>query len=177
MDFFALAAERESCREYSSQPVELEKLTRCVEAAQMAPSACNSQPWHFTIVTGDKAKKLAKLVQGGGFNRFADQCSAFIVVNEEPAKLNPKLSGLVEQQKYASIDIGLATAHLCFAATSQGLSTCILGWFQESDIQELLDIPASKRIRLVITVGYAAPPHTPRKKIRKPLEELVTYAE
>ena len=177
MTFLEMASARERCRDYLEKPVERDKLEQCIQAARLAPSACNSQPWHFTIVTGDKAKKLAKLVQGGGFNRFADQCSAFIVVNEEPAKLNPKLSGLVEQQKYASIDIGLATAHLCFAATSQGLSTCILGWFQESDIQELLDIPASKRIRLVITVGYAAPPHTPRKKIRKPLEELVTYAE
>ena len=79
-----------------------------------------------------------------------------------------------KSQDFAAIDLGLATAHLCLAATEQGLSTCILGWLNEAKLKELLGIPASKRVRLVIAVGYAAA-DTLRPKQRKPLEDLVRY--
>lgn len=176
MDFFELARRRESCREYAAKPVEREKLERMVAAARLAPSACNSQPWHFTVVLGERAHKVAKLVQGAGFNRFAEGCPAFIVINEEPATLSARLGGAVKSQEYAPIDIGLATAHLCFAATGQGLSTCIMGWFQEKKLKALLEIPEKKRVRLVVAVGYATQ-DKPREKARKPLEEIADYLD
>ncbi len=176
MDFFTLSETRQSCRNYDTRPVELEKLARCIQAARLAPSACNSQPWHFTVVTRpDLAKQVAKLVQGAGFNRFAERCPAFIAVTEEAANLSARLGGLVKRQEYAQIDIGLATAHLCFAAAEQGLSTCIMGWFQEKAIKKLLGIPANKRLRLVVAVGYAAPDDPLRPKTRKPIEQIATY--
>ena len=81
MDFMELALRRESCRDFSEKPVEKEKLEAVMQAARLAPSACNSQPWSFTAVTGARtAKAVAKCLQGMGMNKFTDRCPAFIVV-------------------------------------------------------------------------------------------------
>jgi nitroreductase len=174
-NFFDLIAKRESCRDYSDKPVETEKLRKCIEAARLAPSACNSQPWSFTVVNNsERSPKVAKCLQGMGMNKFTDKCPAFIVVTEESATLSAKLGGKVKNQEYAQIDIGLATAHLCLAATELGLSTCIMGWFSEPNLKELLAIPKGKRIRLVISAGYAASDKL-REKNRKSLEDIATF--
>lgn len=174
-NFFDLIAKRESCRDYSDKPVEPEKLRKCIEAARVAPSACNSQPWHFTVVNNSElSPKTAKCLQGMGMNKFTDKCPAFIVVTEENATLSAKLGGKVKNQEYAPIDIGLATAHLCLAATELGLSTCIMGWFSEPNLKDLLGISKAKRIRLVISVGYAANDKR-REKNRKSLDDIATF--
>ena len=130
--FFELIAKRESCRNYSEKEVEREKLERCIEAARLAPSACNSQPWSFTVVNSPElAPQVPSCLQEMGMNKFTDKCPAFIIIAEEKATLSARLGGKVKDQKYAPIDIGLATAQLCLAATQQGLSTCIMGWFNE----------------------------------------------
>ena len=157
--------------------MEPEKLRRCLEAARLAPSACNSQPWHFTVVTEPAlVKALVPCAQGGGMNRFASQVPAFVVVTEGQANLTASLGGKLKDQQYAQVDIGLATAHFCLAATAQGLSTCILGWFDESKLKALLDIPKSKRVRLVLCVGYAQTDEV-RPKKRKALEEIVNFRD
>ena len=173
--FFELISKRQSCRSYSGQKVEREKLEKCIDAARLAPSACNSQPWSFTAVSSDElAPKVAKCLQEMGMNKFTDACPAFIIITEETATLSARLGGKVKNQEYAPIDIGLATAQLCLAATEQGLSTCIIGWFNESALKDLLGIPKAKRIRLVIAVGYAAEEEL-RQKNRKKLEDITRF--
>ncbi len=174
-DFMRLALSRESCRDYSEKPVEREKLVRCLEAARIAPSACNSQPWRFTVVTDPEVlPRLAACVQDAGMNKFASRCPALVVVTEEKANLSAKLGGLVKDQQYAQIDVGLAAAHFCLEAADQGLSTCILGWFSEKRIKDLLALPERARVRLVLCVGYAAREGL-REKKRKSLEEIVRF--
>ena len=107
-------------------------------------------------------------------NKFTDKTQAFIVISEEKATLSAKIAGFVASQSYAQIDIGIATSHICHAATEQGLSTCILGWFDEKKLIELLNLPNNKRIRLVIAVGYAESDELRTKK-RKDLDEIMTY--
>lgn len=173
--FFELIAKRESCRNYSDKKVEREKLEKCIDAARLAPSACNSQPWSFTVV--DRAElvpQVAKCLQEMGMNKFTDECPVFIIIAEEKATLTARLGGKVKNQKYAPIDIGLATAQLCLAATQQELSTCIMGWFNEAKLKELLDIDKEKRIRLVIAIGYAAKEEL-REKNRKKLEDIARF--
>jgi nitroreductase len=173
--FFELIAKRESCRNYLSTPVEQAKLEKCIEAARLAPSACNSQPWSFTAVSSvELAPKVAKCLQEMGMNKFTDACPAFIIITEEKATLSAKLGGKVKDQNYAPIDIGLATAQLCLQATEQGLGTCIIGWFDEQRLKDLLGIPKEKRIRLVISIGYPADKE-PREKRRKNIEDIVRY--
>ncbi|MCI2160818.1 MAG: nitroreductase family protein, partial [Oscillospiraceae bacterium] len=60
-DFYQLASERHSCRTYEEKAVEKEKILKCLEAARMAPSGCNSQPWRFVVVTNPETlQKLSK---------------------------------------------------------------------------------------------------------------------
>lgn len=173
MDFFELIAARESCRSYAQRKVEPEKLQACLEAARIAPSACNSQPWGYTLVTKPELlPQVAKALQDLGMNKFTDQVPAFFVVTEEKANLTATVGSRVKSQEFASIDIGLSVSYLTLAATAQGLSTCIIGWFDEKKLKELLDIPAAKRIRLVIAVGYGAV-EKPRPKKRKEMQEIL----
>ena len=176
-DYFELIERRESCRSFSDRPVEREKLERCISAARIAPSACNSQPWRYLVVTNPElCEKLRPCVQGLGMNRFADQCRAFVVVVEEPANLSERVAKVIKQQHFAPVDIGLSVSQLCYAATEQGLSTCILGWLNEGQIKKLFSLGAEEHVQLVICVGYAAPGEL-RKKVRKPEEKTVSYYE
>lgn len=176
-NFLELAGRRQSCRAFSDKPVEKEALLSLAEAARLSPSACNSQPWSLTAVTGEKARaQVAACVQMFGLNRFAEGCPAFLVVAEEKAKLIPRLAETVPSQHFAALDIGLAAAHICLQAADIGLGTCILGMFDEDRLREALDIPADKAIRLVIAVGYPAD-ETVRPKVRRALPDIVRFAE
>lgn len=175
MEFFDVLSRRESCRSYTDTPVMDDELMRCLEAARMAPSACNSQPWSFIAVrTGDQLQALAKCASGGGMNRFAAQCPCIVAVVEEKGNLTARIGAKRKDQDYASMDIGIAAAHFCLAATAQGLSTCILGWFDEPGVKALLDIPTQKRVRLLLCLGYATQQDI-RVKSRKPMDEIVRF--
>ncbi|MPN10614.1 hypothetical protein SDC9_157909 [bioreactor metagenome] len=174
MDFMSLVRQRESCRNFSEKIPTHQELENLIEAARLSPSACNSQPWSFVVVTGVKAKEVAKCTQSLSMNKFTENCPSFILVCEEKATLMAKLGGVVKDQQYAPIDIGLATAHICYQATAQGMGTCILGWFDEKKVIETLSLPKNKRIRLIIAAGFAKDDHLRQKK-RKNLEEIVTY--
>ena len=175
-DFMTLVQARYSCRDYDpAKPVEHEKLIQCLEAARLAPSACNSQPWHFTVVESrEMILKTAKCLQESGMNQFADNAGALIVINEEPAILKAVIAAKMDSQSYAQIDIGIAAAHICYEAASLGLNTCILGWLNEDRIKQLLNIPAEKTVRLVIAVGYAREEKHYNKK-RRPMEEICDF--
>ena len=141
-----------------------------LEAAQLAPSACNGQPYHFTVCRGNAAKEVAKATTGLGMNKFAVQAPVLIVVSEKPYVKSAAMGAKVKGNDYRSMDIGIAVAYLTAEATAQGLSTCILGWLDDEKIRTIcgLDQP----VRLVITVGYAKD-ETIRPKKRKEFAELV----
>ena len=175
MNFLEIAQTRQSCRAYDeSRAVEPEKLTAVLEAARLAPSACNGQPYHFTVCRGETAKAVAAAVTGMGMNKFASQAPVLIVVSEMPYVKSAALGARVKNNDYRSIDIGIAAAYLTAEAAAQGLSTCILGWLDDKRIREIcgLDQP----VRLVITLGYAKEGDAPREKKRKSLTELVSEA-
>ena len=173
MNFMEIAKLRQSCRSYDeTKDVENEKLEAVLEAARIAPSACNGQPYHFTVCRGEKAKEVAKATQGMGMNKFASQAPVLIVVSEEPYIKSAALGAKVKGNDYRSIDIGIATAYLTAEATAQGISTCILGWLDDEKIRKICDF--SHPVRLVITLGYAKETDVLREKKRKPLDELVT---
>lgn len=176
-EFLDLLNRRQSCRKYLNKPVEKEKLIRCIEAARVAPSACNSQPWHFIVVNNNElVPKVAECLRDKVMNKFTSECSAFIVVVEESGNLTSRAGALMKQQDYRSVDLGIATEHICLAATQQNLGTCILGWFNEKELKRLLNIGKLKRIRLVVAVGYPESMDI-RKKIRKSINEISTFIE
>ena len=174
MDFFELIEKRQSCRGYEEREVELEKLEMVLKAAQLSPSACNGQPYHFTICRGEKAQQVAKATQGMGMNKFATQAPVLIVISEEPYVKTAALGAKLKHNDYRSMDIGIAAAYLTSAATEVGLSTCILGWLEDEKIREICNLQG--QVRLVITLGYPKN-NTIREKKRKDLTELVSYCE
>ena len=172
MNFMEIANTRQSCRAYDeARIVEREKLDAILTAAQLAPSACNGQPSHFTVCKGDLAKEVAKNTQGMGMNKFASQAPVLIVISEMPYVKSAAMGAKVKNNDYRSIDIGITTAYLTAEAAAQGLGTCILGWFDDDKIRKLCGIEYP--VRLVITVGYPKD-DTIRPKKRKDLTELVT---
>ena len=176
MNFTEIANARQSCRAYdNTRPVETEKLNAILEAARLSPSACNGQPYHFTVCRGETAKEVALACRGLGMNKFAVDAPILIVVSEKPYVKSAAMGARVKNNDYRSIDIGIATAYLTAEAAAQGLSTCILGWFDNDKLTQLCDLDAPAR--LVITLGYAAEGDKLRKKVRKDLSELVSYKE
>lgn len=174
MDFLELAKTRQSCRAYDkARPVEPDKLRACLEAARLSPSACNSQPYHFTVATGVIEEQVGACTRGMGMNAFTENVPVFVVITEEAYNLTAGAGSWYKGLDYRSTDIGIAAAYFTAEATTQGLSTCILGWFNEKKLQTLLNL--RNRIRLVIAVGYAIPNDPLRAKKRKTLEELTTW--
>ena len=175
MNFMDIAKARQSCRSYDeTRAVEPEKLAAVLEAGRIAPSACNGQPYHFTVCTGDTAKDVALLTRGSmGMNKFAVQAPVMIVISEAPYVKSAALGAKIKNNDYRSIDIGITTAYLTAEAAAQGLSTCILGWFDDEKLRALCGIDSP--IRLVITLGYASAEDKLREKKRKSMDELVTY--
>ena len=173
MNFTEIALHRQSCRSYDeTRAVEEEKLNAILAAACLAPSACNSQPYHFTVCQGQTAQEVAAATQGMGMNKFSSQAPVLIVISEADYNKTAALGAKVKGNDYRSIDIGITTAYLTAEATAQGLSTCILGWLDDEKIRKICGI--DQPVRLVITLGYAKDDPIRNKK-RKELTKLVTY--
>ena len=173
MNFYEIATARQSCRNYNKEKmVEEHKLNAILEAARLAPSACNGQPYQLTVCTGEVAKKVAKATMGMGLNKFAADAPVLIVISEQPYVKSAALGSKLKGNDYRSIDIGIVSAYITAEATAQGLSSCILGWLDDEKIREICSLDS--KARLVITLGYATDDDTLRQKKRKDLDKLVT---
>ena len=170
MNFLELITKRQSCRSYEDREVEQEKLDAVLEAARLAPSACNGQPYHITVCKGEAAKQVAKATQSMGMNKFSSQAPVLLVISEQPYVKSAALGAKVKGNDYRSIDIGIVAAYMSAAATEVGLSTCILGWLEDDVIRNICGLKYP--VRLVITLGYGK--ELLRKKNRKDLNELVS---
>ena len=175
MNFMEIAQNRQSCRSYDeARPVEREKLDTILEAVRLAPSACNGQPYHLTVCSGQTAKNVELATRGmGGLNKFAVQAPIAIVISERPYVKTAALGAKLKHNDYRSIDIGIAAAYLTAEATAQGLSTCILGWLDDEKLRVItgIDSPA----RLVVLVGYPKDGENLRKKVRRNLDDVVAW--
>lgn len=174
MNFREIAENRQSCRNYNGErAVEQEKIEEILYSARLAPSACNGQPYHITVCTGDKALEVAKATTGMGMNKFAFKAPVMLVISEEPYVKTAAVGAKVKNNDYRSIDIGILSAYITAEATDRGLATCILGWFDDKKIREICGLNAA--VRLVITLGYAAEDDKLREKKRKTKDELISY--
>ena len=178
MKFIELVNKRQSDRKYSNKNVEKEKIERCLEAAILAPSASNSQPWSFIVITDSVLKnKVAEKTFGPAklFNKFVPQAPVSVVIVMEKPKIITELGGRVKKKEYPLMDVGITAEHFCLQAAEEGLGTCMLGWFDERSIKELLHVPENKTIPLLITLGYTPDDYLTRKKIRKQFNKVVRW--
>lgn len=175
-DFVDLVLKRQSCRNYDGKPIDDEVLNKCFDTARLAPSACNSQPWHFIVARGEKMKELAKAAQIIGANKFADKASALIAISiDKEPKVMPALEARWGRSRFSHVDVGIVAAYLTLQAAELGLGTCILGAFEEDDANKILDVPADQSVCVIIAIGHPVDDNI-RAKSRKTLDETVKFA-
>jgi nitroreductase len=178
MNFHELVRNRQSVRRYSPKPIENELVLKCLEAGRLAPSASNSQPWHFIIINEPELlNKVAEATTNKGLpiNNFAKQAPVLIVIVIERPPFITRMAGNIKNKDFEWTDLGIAAEHFCLQATELGLGTCMIGWFDEKKIIELLSVPKNKRVGLVITLGYAVENYKQRQKIRKVPSKIISY--
>ncbi len=174
MDFQELVLKRQSTRKYLPDNVDKKLIDKCIEAARLAPSACNSQPWHFVVVDDrEKIRIMGEAAAGLGMNGFAAGVPVIVAVVLEKMNFTAKVGSMLKNKDYCMLDLGIAVEHFCLQAAEDGLGTCILGWFDERKVAKLLGVPKGKRIPLLITAGY--PDCDIRKKVRKTTEEISSW--
>jgi nitroreductase len=166
MDLYEAIKWRYSARSYLNKPVEQEKLDRILDAARLAPSGSNRQPWKFVLVRDAEMRK-----------NLVSACSSQEFVGQAPIVI--AAVGLVPDRIMSCgvpgdpVDVAIALEHVALAATAEGLGTCWIGAFHQEKVRALLGIPASVKVIEVMTVGY--PADHPQSKTRKPIRELVCY--
>ncbi len=176
--FLELVNQRQSVRSYSNRSVEKEKLEKCLEAARLAPSACNSQPWHYIVVDDAGLKqKIARETTDPvtRMNRFADEAPILVVIILEKPKIITQIGEVIKNKEYPLIDLGVTAEHFCLQAAELGMGTCMMGWFNQKPIQKLLNIPRNKNIGLIISLGYPSEGYKQRQKVRKKKDEIISF--
>jgi nitroreductase len=174
-DFLNICKQMQSCRSFSDQPVEHDKLVQCVEAGRLTHSGCNAQPWSFVVVeTPEMVAQIAQCGQQLKLNAWLSSTKAFIIILEEHAVLLPAISCFLDSQYFAKGDLGAAAAYVCLEAAAQGLGSCNIGVYDRKRICELLNIPVEKQFGAVIALGYPSNT-TIRAKNRKAFEDIVRF--
>lgn len=157
MALLDLLKHRKSVRDFLDRPVEREKITMCLEAARLAPSACNSQPWKFIVVDDRQLKnRLCAAALSGiySMNSFCKMAPVIVVIISEKSRFLARIGGMFRGTKYYLIDIGIAGEHFILQAEDLGLGTCWVGWFNERAVKSILNIPQHKKIDILIALGY-----------------------
>lgn len=180
MEVFEAIRTRRSIRVYEDRPVEEDKLRIVLEAARLAPSAGNRQPWRFIIVTDPKVKEEIKLAKERRISPSPENASKRPF--KSPIETAPVLvvgcampSESFPGTDFWKIDVSIALQNLVLAAWEQGLGTCWIGVFhEEEEVKKILGLPEGARVVAMVTLGYPAEKKEPVKD-RKPLGEIVRY--
>jgi len=175
--FQKLVLERRSIRSFSDTPVDREKIAACLEAARLAPSADNAQPWRFLVIDDPAVKsRFSKEVFSGIYfvTRFAAKAPVLILMMARLDFVAHKLAKQIQDIRFQFLDIGIAGEHIVLQAQELGLGTCWIGWFHTRKARKFFRIPERYKIMSLLALGYAAKkPENPKK--RKSLEEIVSF--
>jgi len=168
--------DRRSIRQYEDRPVDDRQIRTLLEAARLAPSGSNMQPWHFMVVRSPEAKK--RIVEACHNQPWMRRAPILIVAVADPGSPFAGPAGPTVHEtspdrdvKRAIRDTAIATEHLVLQAIDLGLSTCWVAWFEQDRIRPGLGIPEDKYVVAVIVLGYGR--ETPPPRPRKPLTEFV----
>jgi nitroreductase len=168
MNYYDLIAQRRSIRRYRPDPIPDEVLGRILEAARIAPSACNIQPWHFYVVRD--AELRGRMFSEASRMPWAAVAPAIVVACSIPARA--WVRGY-DGKSHADIDVAIAMEHLVLAATAEGLGSCWICAFDPRVVRDALALPAELEPVAITPLGYAVEEAAARP--RKALEEIVTF--
>jgi nitroreductase len=168
---------RRSTRLYLDRQVEREKINKCLQAARLAPSAVNTQPWKYVVVDDRHIRdRLVKAAFRGvfSFNQWSAEVPVFIVAVIDAHDLMSRAIVLRDALR-PMVDIGIATEHLVLQADELGLGTCWMGGFDEKGVKSTLNIPRNKKVAAIIALGYPDSQEVKRKQERRELEEMSSF--
>ncbi len=154
MEFMEVIAKRRSIRKYKPDPVPEEKLQKLYEALRLAPSGGNRQNYSFIfVIDAEKRKRIATEAEIQGF--LAEAPVLMVAVCDPGNEFN----------------VAIAVDHMILSATNEGLGTCWVGWFEQEPVKQILGIPDSKVVVILVPIGF--PDENPGPRPRKPLEQLI----
>ncbi len=159
---------RRSIRKFRETPVPENLLKEVLNAARLAPSADNAQPWKIIVVRDEQMKQ--KVTQACNGQKFLVQAPIVLVVCGIPEDAFQTVGGYMSSHV---IDASIALDHVTLAAHSLGLGTCWVAWFKEEKVKDILGIPEDVRVVALSPLGY--PDESPERPSRKNLEELIAY--
>jgi nitroreductase len=174
--FQQLVRGRRSVRRYLDRPVEREKVLACLEAARLAPSAENVQPWRFLVIDDpDIRERFAAAAFSGiyKFSRFAAKAPVIILILARPDLLANRVGKHLRKVTFYLVDVGIAGGQLSLQAEELGLGTCWIGWFNGRNTRKFFRIPRRYKIVCLMTLGYYE--KKPREKPRKSLTEIIWF--
>jgi len=177
MKFIDLVKKRVSVRKYLNRPIPRQALLDCVEAARLAPSACNAQPWRFIIIDDKETiKKITLDVCHGvySFNNFIAESAALVIALSDKEGFLRKAAGVMKGTNYYLIDIGIACEHIALQAQELGIGSCWIGWFDERRLKKTLKISKSSKVDVILALGYYDP-QLINPKPRKLPEEVAFF--
>ena len=169
---------RRSIRRYLDKPVERDKIMLCLEAARLAPSASNSQPWKFIVVDDRQLKdRLCRAAFSGIYSvmSFARKAPVIVAVVSERSKFLTWVGSMIGGTKYYLIDLGIAGEHFVLQAEELGLGTCWIGLFDKRAVKSTLNVPQDKEINILIAVGYPDRKKLGRRHKREPMEKISAF--
>ncbi len=178
MALLDLIKQRKSVRDFLDKPVEREKIMTCLEAARLAPSESNSQPWRFIVVDDKELKnRLCDAAFGGLYfiNTFCKTAPVIVVVISEKSKFLARIGGMFRGIKFYLIDIGITCEHFVLEAEELGLGTCWIGWFNERGVKSVLSIPQNKKIDILIALGYYDRAKLGPEHGREPMDKIASF--
>lgn len=171
----SLILARSSVRHYDARAVPDAHILSVMEAARLAPSASNSQPWRFVVMKDSEARvRLSRACFSGIFSctRFASAAPVIIALCAERASLTEWAKSLKDSAMY-QLDCGIAGEHLVLRAAELGLGTCWIGWFNRRGARRAIGAPLHVRVVSLIAMGYPAPGQAQRRKVRKSLDSIL----
>jgi len=174
MKFDQIVERRRSTRSFDSMPVKQEDLISIIEAARLAPSACNSQTWRFIAVTNREViKRICNEAMRPVIpNKWLEQAPLVIVGCSQLDIIANRIGTKVTGIEYYQIDLGIAMEHMVLKATELGLGTCWIGWFAENKLKEILEIPKKIKVSVMLAIGYPKDEKS-KKRIRKPINKIL----
>lgn len=154
--FIELVKLRTSCRAYEPKPVPRTHLERMLEAARLAPSACNKQPWRFAVVEDEttRMRLIDESFLTGIPMRWAVNAGAIIALGMERSVITHKVATKISGVDYPLLDLGIAGEHLVLQAEELGLGTCWIGWIKPKKVRTIVGWPKNIEPVSLITVGW-----------------------
>ncbi len=175
--FLNLAAKRKSIRRFNDRPVAKEDILTCLEAARLAPSAENAQPWRFLVLSDPDVKnRFAGQVFTGVYkvSRFAAKAPVLILIMTRLNIITHRLGRWYQDIPFHLIDIGIAGEHLVLQAEELNLGSCWMGWFNNRKARKFFNIPRKYKITALLALGYYDKKPS-RERKRKSMDEIVWF--